>query len=136
VASSYDVAPPKPVPTGTETILLAEDDPSVLRLAERALRDLGYRVLVAQSGHQAMEIASSFEGTIHAIVTDVVMPGMSGPTLATWLELGRPDIRVLYISGYTNDMMEQRGVFREGMRFLRKPFAPEDIARALRDVLD
>jgi CheY-like chemotaxis protein len=61
---------------------------------------------------------------------------MSGPTLVTWVEFGRPNIRVLYISGYANDTMEQRGILAEGRSFLRKPFTPEDIARALRQVLD
>ena len=136
VSSGYDLAAPLPVPTGTETILLAEDDPAVLRLAERALSDVGYRVLVAESGQQAMQMADHFDGRIDAIVADVVMPGMSGPTLVTWLELSRPDIRVLYISGHANDTMEQRGVLAEGRSFLRKPFTPEDIARALRQVLD
>ena len=83
-----------------------------------------------------MQIARSYEGRIDAIVTDVVMPGMSGPTLVTWLEMARPDIPVLYISGYTNDTMEQHGILEEGMSFLRKPFTPEGIARALRDILD
>jgi PAS domain S-box-containing protein len=134
--SHYDVGLPSPVPTGTETILLAEDDPAVLRLAERALKDVGYRVLVAESGHEAIEIARTFEGRIDAIVTDVVMPGVSGPTLVTWMEFCRPDIRVLYISGYTNEKMQRHGMLEQGMSFLRKPFAPEDIARAVRSVLD
>ena len=136
VASRYDVAPPKPIPTGTETILLTEDDPAVLRLAERALGDVGYHVLSATNGTEAMEIARSYDGRIDAIVTDVVMPGMSGPTLVTWLEMGRPDIRVLYISGYTNDAMAHPGMLEEGESFLRKPFTPEDIARAVRGILE
>ena len=108
----------------------------MLRLAERALGDVGYRVLAAESGHRAMQIARAFDGRIDAIVADVVMPGMSGPTLVTWLEMARPDIPVLYISGYTNDTMEKHGILEEGVSFLRKPFTPEDIARALRNLLD
>ena len=135
-ASHDDLACPQPVPTGTETVLLVEDDPAVLRLAERALTDVGYRVIVAESGEQAMQLSDSFDGRIDAIVTDVVMPGMSGPTLVTWLEFSRSYIRVLYISGYANDTMEQRSILAEGRSFLRKPFTPEEIARALRDVLD
>ena len=134
--SQYDVALPSPVPTGTETILLAEDDPAVLRLAERALRDVGYHVLVAESGQDAIELARNYEGRIDAVVTDVVMPGVSGPTLVTWMEFCRPDIRVLYISGYTNETMQRHGMLEQGTCFLRKPFTPEDVARAVRSVLD
>jgi PAS domain S-box-containing protein len=129
-------AVPAPIPTGTETILLAEDDGAVRRLATRTLTDLGYHVLVAENGEKAIQLARSYSEHIHAVVADVVMPGMSGPTLVARLETSRPDIRVLYISGHTDEQMVEHGVFEEGVRFLRKPFAPEEIARALREVLD
>jgi PAS domain S-box-containing protein len=121
---------------GTETVLLAEDDPGVRRLAERALKTNGYNVLSAGSGREALQVATTFKERIHAIVTDVVMPGMSGPTLVARIEVSRPDIRVLYISGYADDTMAQHGVFEDGMRFLRKPFTPDELARTVRQVLD
>jgi PAS domain S-box-containing protein len=121
---------------GTETVLLAEDDPGVRRLAERALKTNGYNVLTAAGGREALQIATTFRERIHAIVTDVVMPGMSGPTLVARIEVSRPDIRVLYISGYADDTMAQHGVFEDGMRFLRKPFTPDELAATVRQVLD
>ena len=131
-----ETASTSPAPKGTETILLAEDDEAVRRFAARALRDLGYRVLVAENGYEAIELARSYSGRIDAVVADVVMPGMAGPTLVARIELSRPDIRVLYISGYTDDRIEQHGVLEEGLRFLRKPFTPDEIGRALREALD
>jgi two-component system cell cycle sensor histidine kinase/response regulator CckA len=128
--------PPTPVPSGTETILLVEDDGAVRRLATRTLTDLGYHVLVAENGEKAIHLAQAYPERIHAVVSDVVMPGMSGPTVVARLEASRPDIRVLYISGYTDERMEEQGVLEEGLSFLRKPFTPEEIARALRGVLD
>jgi two-component system cell cycle sensor histidine kinase/response regulator CckA len=127
---------PTPIPTGTETILLAEDDGAVRRLATRTLTNLGYHMLVAESGEKAIELARAYPERIHAVISDVVMPGMSGPSLVSRLEASRPDIRVLYVSGYTDERMEEHGVFEEGLSFLRKPFTPEEIARALRAVLD
>ena len=121
---------------GTETILLAEDDAGVRRLAERALQGNGYNVMPASSGREALQIATTYTDRIHAIVTDVVMPGMSGPTLVARIEVTRPDIRVLYISGYADDTMQVHGVFEDGMRFLRKPFTPDELARTVREVLE
>jgi two-component system cell cycle sensor histidine kinase/response regulator CckA len=121
---------------GNETVLLVEDDAGVRRLAERALRANGYRVLTASSGRHALELSTTFPDRIHAIVTDVVMPGMSGPTLVARVETTRPDIRVLYMSGYADDTMAQHGVLEAGTSFLRKPFTPDELARTVREVLD
>lgn len=121
---------------GSETILLAEDDAGVRRMAERALKAQGYQILSAASGRDALQLATTHRERIHAVVTDVVMPGMSGPTLVARLEVSRPDIRVLYISGYADDMMQQHGVFDDGMRYLRKPFTPDELAKTVREVLD
>jgi CheY-like chemotaxis protein len=121
---------------GSETILLAEDDAGVRRMAERALKAQGYQILSAPSGRDALQLATTHRERIHAVVTDVVMPGMSGPTLVARLEVSRPDVRVLYISGYADDMMQQHGVFADGMRYLRKPFTPDELAKTVREVLD
>ena len=120
---------------GTETILLVEDDPAVRRLTRRTLTDLGYHVLVAEDGTKAIQLARSYSEDIHAVVSDDVKPGMSGPTLVARLQVGRPGVRVLYMSGY-DELAQEHGAFESGVSLLRKPFAPGELARALRGVLD
>ena len=134
-AASETPVEPAPVPVGFETILLVEDDPAVRRFARRALVEVGYSVLDADGGPEALRIAETHDGRIDAIVTDVVMPGMTGVTLVARIERTRPDIRVLYVSGYADHTMEQHGVFEDRLRFLRKPFTQGELARALREAL-
>jgi DNA-binding response OmpR family regulator len=137
VSDVIDTAAPSPGPaTGTETILLVEDEEPVRALARRCLEETGYRVLVASRPSEAEEIAGKFAGTIHLLLTDVVMPGDSGAELARRLTTSRPALRVLYMSGYTDDAITHRGVLAPGIELLEKPFDPPILIRRVRDVLD
>jgi len=121
---------------GDETVLLVEDAAPVRALARRSLEAHGYTVLDATDGHTALEISARFAGAIDILVTDVVMPGMSGRELAQRLAPLRPSMKVLYTSGYTDDAMVRQGVLNAGVAFLQKPFVPDSLARKVRDVLD
>ena len=120
---------------GDETILVAEDDPSVRQLVVRVLRQYGYTVLESTSARNALAIGQQPDRTIHLLVTDVVMPGMNGRELAEHLQAARPDLPVLYISGYAESALGSRPQERPDP-FLRKPFPPETLAREVRRVLD
>jgi PAS domain S-box-containing protein len=121
---------------GTETVLVVEDEPAVLTLSRRALEAHGYVVLAATDAAAAMRIVERHGGTIHLLVTDVVMPGLSGRELADRLTSRRPGIRVLYMSGYPGDAVVQHGALPLGSAFLQKPFSADGLARKVRDVLD
>lgn len=121
---------------GSESVLVAEDEPQVRRLAERALRAAGYQVLSAPDGVQALTRSREVRGQIHLLVTDVVMPGMGGPELATAFLADRPDARVLYISGYTEDEVARQGLAAAGLAFLPKPFTPSELTDRVRELLD
>src|SRR6266566_3119134 len=121
---------------GTETILVVEDEPAVLSLSRRALEAQGYVVLAASDASDAMRVVERHGGTIHLLLTDVVMPGLSGRELADRLATRRPGIRVLYMSGYPGDAVVQHGALPHGSAFLQKPFSPDGLARKVRDVLD
>jgi len=125
-----------PLPGGTETILVVEDELPVRRLACRVLAARGYEILAAGSGDEALRVAASYEGAIHCLVTDVVMPGMSGPELAERLRERMPDLKVLFTSGYAADAFEGRGGRLPDTPFLGKPYTAEDLARSLRAVLE
>jgi len=127
---------PKRVPGGHETVLLVEDATPVRTLARRSLEARGYRVLDAADGRAALEISARHDGDIDLLLTDVVMPGMSGRELAERLAPLRPGMKVLYTSGYTDDAMVRQGVLTAGVAFLPKPFVPDTLARKVRDVLD
>jgi PAS domain S-box-containing protein len=122
--------------TGTETILLAEDELMVRGVVRGMLELLGYTVLEARQGQEALRICQEQQGTIHLLLTDVVMPGMNGHELAEKVTVLRPETRVLYMSGYTDDAIIQQGVLKEGTAFLAKPFTPDALAKKLRQVLD
>ncbi len=121
--------------TGTGTILVVEDQADVRRITARMLRGLGYAVLEAGSGNEALAIAGSHPGRIDLLITDVVMPGMSGRTLGERIGAMRPDLRMLYVSGYTANVTLQHGVLDGPVAFLQKPFTAASIARKVRDVL-
>ncbi|MBI5576232.1 MAG: Cache 3/Cache 2 fusion domain-containing protein [Deltaproteobacteria bacterium] len=121
---------------GAETVLLAEDEDLVRELVIEILNQAGYTVLPAHDGVDAMRIAEKHEGPIHLLITDVVMPQMNGRELARRMLASRPDIKVIYISGYTEDAIIHHGVLDPGMHFVQKPFRPGDLVRKIREVLD
>jgi CheY-like chemotaxis protein len=121
---------------GSETVLLVEDDAMVRRLTEATLERAGYRVLAAANGADAQRLAAGRGGSIDLVITDLVMPGMPGPELARRLEAAHPGLRVLYMSGYADDTMARLGLSEERVSVLAKPFAPDELARRVREVLD
>ena len=123
-------------PHGTETVLLAEDEPPVRAVARQVLERHGYTVLEAPSAESALDIATRYSGTIHLLLTDVIMPGMNGRELAARLAHLRPDARVIFMSGYTDDAVVRHGVLVPGATYVQKPFTPDAIARKVREVLD
>jgi PAS domain S-box-containing protein len=121
---------------GHETLLLAEDDPGVRQIVSDALAQQGYSVLRAPDGQTALEIARAHPGVIHLLLTDLVMPGMTGRGLAEALRAERPGVRVLFMSGYTDDAVVRQAVLDTGLPFLQKPFTPGALAAKVRAVLD
>jgi two-component system cell cycle sensor histidine kinase/response regulator CckA len=121
---------------GSETVLLVEDEDAVRALARVVLQGRGYTVLEAADGEEAMLLAAEHKGVIHLLVSDVVMPRMSGPQLAGLLSRERPDLRVLFVSGYTDEAMLHLGGLRSDVNILQKPFDPVSLARRVREVLD
>jgi two-component system cell cycle sensor histidine kinase/response regulator CckA len=124
------------LPLGRETVLLTEDEHPVRHLARVILEMSGYQVLEAAGGDEAISIYEEHKGQIDLLITDVVMPKMSGPELAQSLETLSPGIKVLYLSGYTDDAIIRHGLLDQGMAFLQKPFTPEALTRKVREVLD
>jgi signal transduction histidine kinase/ActR/RegA family two-component response regulator len=121
---------------GSETVLLVEDEDSVRRLAVTILRKNGYSVMEARDGEEAVRISNQHPGSIHLLLTDAVMPRMSGPDLVRLQTSLRPGMKVLYMSGYTDDAIVRHSVLEQGMPFLQKPFTPEMLCRKVREVLD
>jgi signal transduction histidine kinase/CheY-like chemotaxis protein len=125
-----------PSARGSETLLLVEDEPAILRVAQRVLGGLGYRILTAADGVEALDVAARHEGPIDLLVTDVVMPRMGGRELAARLAVARPSMRGLYSSGYTADEIAAGGVLGAGIDLLQKPYEPAELAARVRAVLD
>jgi CheY-like chemotaxis protein len=125
-----------PLPRGTETILVVEDEQMIRSLVTAVLEGCGYRVLGAASGEEAMEMAGSEKAPIGLLLTDVVMPGISGVDLASRLGRGRPGLKVLFMSGYTDNVVLHHGVQTSTMAFLQKPFTQLRLAERVRAVLD
>jgi PAS domain S-box-containing protein len=127
---------PLPELEGTETILLVEDEPDVRELAKTILAARGYAVIEAPNPEQAKKLAETFGQDIHLLLTDVVMPGMSGRELAKHVTQNHPKMRVLYMSGYTFNVIAHGGQLEQGLAFLQKPFTPATLVRKIREVLD
>jgi PAS domain S-box-containing protein len=121
---------------GSESILLVEDADPLRKLAQRFLEAGGFRVLSAPSGEDALEVAAHYPGTFDLLLTDVVMPGMNGRSLAEQLSRRQPGIKVLYMSGYTDSFIAGHGVLEAGLHILHKPFTEETLVRKVREVLD
>jgi DNA-binding response OmpR family regulator len=121
---------------GTETILLVEDENNLRYLARQFLEKQGYRVIEAPDGEAAMQVAAAHEGTIHLLLTDVIMPGMNGRQLAQRISLIRPHTKVLYMSGYTENVIGRNGTLDAGIRLLQKPFTLRELQNTVREVLD
>jgi CheY-like chemotaxis protein len=124
------------VPAGTETILLVEDEEIVRELARQVLEQKGYKVLTARHGAEALIVAEQYDGPIHLLLTDVVMPEMNGKDLAERLLAIRSDLRVIYMSGYADAAIFQNGSVPETANYLQKPFTPASLLRKVREVLD
>ena len=120
---------------GSETVLLVEDEESVRHLVRETLASKGYKVIEAENGEAGLQAAEAHEGTIDLLITDVVMPGISGRELAHRVTASRPEIKVLYLSGYTEDAIIHEGVLEPGAAFLQKPFTLQVLSRKVRDVL-
>ena len=121
---------------GDETVLLVEDETVVRQLVAEILETSGYTVLQAADGPSALELARRHSGEISLLLTDVVMPGMSGPEVAQSVTAMRPGLLVLYMSGYTDSQIGHHGVLEPGIAFLQKPFSTDDLTRKVRALLD
>jgi PAS domain S-box-containing protein len=127
----------EPLPRGTETLLVVEDEPSVRHLASKVLAALGYQVLRANNGQDALQVVRKHQGPpIRLVVTDVIMPLMGGKVMADWLKATYPDLKILFTSGYTDDAIVQHGVLEPGVAFMPKPYTPAVLARRVRAMLD
>ena len=118
-----------------ETVLLVEDEPALLEMSKTMLEQLGYRMLTAGTPDEAIRLARKHAGKIHILITDVVMPGMNGRDMADWILSLCPSIKVLFVSGYTADVIAHRGILNKGVNFLQKPFSMKDLAVKIQDVV-
>ena len=135
-AGVVDKAPDLPAERGHETILLVEDEPALLQMTTMVLTRLGYTVVAAATPSEAIRLAHEYRGRIDLLMTDVVMPGMNGRDLAGNLLSHYPDLKRLFMSGYTSNVIAHHGVLDEGVHFIQKPFSMKDLGRKLRDVLE
>jgi signal transduction histidine kinase/CheY-like chemotaxis protein len=125
-----------PAPRGSETVLLVEDDDGVRFVGEDVLQRLGYAVISARNGEEALRASAAHAGRIAILISDIVMPGMNGPELQARLAHDRPDMKVLFLSGYAPGAAVRHGILDPDVAFLEKPFGPEALARKVRAVLD
>ena len=136
VADTHQPARTLTMVPGTETILLVEDEQEVLSLAMEFLQSAGYTVLAAGNGEDALRLVDRHEGPVHLVLTDVVMPRMSGRELATRIAAARPEIKILYTSGYTDDTILRHGVLDRATHFIGKPYTAAELTQKVREVLD
>jgi CheY-like chemotaxis protein len=126
-----------PLPRGTETLLLVEDESAVRHLACSILEAQGYNVLRANNGQEGLRAARECDGqAVGLVITDVIMPQMGGNVMAEWLKATYPDIKILFTSGYTDDAIAHHGVLEPGVAFLPKPYTPATLVRKVREMLD
>jgi CheY-like chemotaxis protein len=131
-----DIEPPPPrLPSQQYTVLLVEDEQDVRELAKAILQDHGYKVIAAPTGSDALLIAEQHTGTIDLLLSDVVMPQMSGPAVARKLAIIRPEVPVLYMSGYVGDALQRHGIAGENVPILNKPFGPGALVRKVQQVI-
>jgi PAS domain S-box-containing protein len=123
-------------PAGEETILLVEDDPMVREFVLHTLRAQGYNIIVAANGPRALQMAQAYQEPIHLLLTDVVMPGMSGSEVAERLRAQKPGLKIIFTSGYTDETVIRHGVQESELTFLPKPFSPMELAKKVREILD
>ena len=121
--------------TGSETILVVEDDAQVKEIATRVLAKLGYRVLAASNGDEALAILANAHTQVDLVMSDVIMPGMTGPELYRRLSVRYPRLRVLFTSGYSSDAIARHGVLEPGTMFIEKPYQPAALAQKVREAL-
>jgi DNA-binding NtrC family response regulator len=119
-----------------ETILVVEDEVSILKLAKRILEDLGYTVITAGSPREALYLVAGYQEPINLLITDVVMPEMNGREMSSKLAELCPGLRTLFMSGYTANVIAHHGVLDEGINFIQKPFSTESLALKVREALD
>jgi CheY-like chemotaxis protein len=140
IIETQEAAQPAPKPavwSGTETILLVEDEETVRVLTRKVLLECGYQVLQATDGNQALRLCEQHDGAIHLLITDVIMPGgLNGRQLADQLTRQYSNLQVLYVSGYTDNIIAKQGVLEDDSAFLEKPFRPDTLVRKVREILD
>jgi two-component system cell cycle sensor histidine kinase/response regulator CckA len=134
-SSREGIVEPRILQRGSETILLVEDEKGVRELAREYLTSTGYTVIEAEDGHTALELAGMHVGPIHLLLTDVVMPGISGRELAERVEQIRPGIKIIYMSGYTDQAVVHHGILENDAVLLQKPFTLTTLAAKLREIL-
>ncbi len=135
-AGVVETAQDLPAERGHETILLVEDEPSILQMTTMMLTRLGYAVVAAATPGEAVHLAHEYRGRIDLLITDVVMPGRNGRELAGNLLSDYPDLKRLFMSGYTANVIAHHGVLDEGVHFIQKPFSMSDLGRKLREALE
>ena len=121
---------------GSETVLIVEDDDSLRKFSQRTLQHHGYRILEAENGEDALRVSEAYDGTIDLLITDVVMPKMGGKETAERLQSLYPHMKVLYMSGYTDNAIVHHGVLKPGLNFIEKPFTLKGSAHIVKEILD
>lgn len=135
-AASFDQQYSDDIPDGDETILIVEDNSYVLDFIKTTITQLNYKVIPVTSGEDAIHVSGEFDGIIHLLLTDVILPGMNGRAVADEILKTRPGIKVLYISGYTGDLISRSGILEKGLHFISKPFSSVELAHKIRSILD